>query len=124
MIQWTGEAEAGRPFWWEGMEWPAFERRPPETVDLLVIGAGYTGLSAARVAHDAGARVAVIDAGQPGQGASTRNGGMVGAHPRLSWEQLSQKFGSDVADDLFQEAGPALDWVKSMIRNEAIDLPF
>lgn len=121
MIQWTGEAEPGRPFWWEGMEWPELEGRPPEAVDILVVGAGYTGLSAARVAHDAGAKVAVIDAGQPGKGASTRNGGMLGAHSKNSWEQLNSKYGSEVADALFTEAGPALQWVKDMIREEEIE---
>lgn len=117
-------APAGHPYWWDVAEWPELSVPPPSDTDLLIIGAGYTGLSAAIAAHDAGARVAVIDAGQPGQGASTRNGGMTGAHPRLSWEALRDKFGADVADGMFAEAGPALKFVQDLIAREKIDCDF
>ena len=46
-------------------------------VDVAVIGAGYTGLAAARVLARRGARVAVLEAQTVGWGASSRNGGMV-----------------------------------------------
>lgn len=120
-MRWTGEAEAGFPYWWEGLAGEPLEGGLPERCDLLVIGAGYTGLSAALAAHDCGARVAVVDAGQPGEGASSRNGGMFGAHPRLSWEVLAQRFGADVADGVLAEATPALHFVKDMIKAEQID---
>ena len=58
-------AEPGFPYWWEVAEWPDLSGQPPESVDLLIIGAGYTGLSAAIAAHDVGAKVAVIDADSP-----------------------------------------------------------
>lgn len=121
MIRWTGEAEAGTPYWWAGIDWPRLDAPPPPATDLLVIGGGYTGLSAAIAAHDAGAKVAVIDAGQPGQGASTRNGGMFGAHPRLPWPLLAQHFGEEAADAVFAEAATALDWAEALIRREGID---
>ena len=44
-------------------------------VDVAVIGAGFTGLSAALALAKRGARVAVLDAGRVGAGASGRNGG-------------------------------------------------
>lgn len=112
------------PYWWEEVEWPDLSGTPPAKTDLLVIGAGYTGLSAAIAAHDAGAKVVVLDAGQPGQGASTRNGGMVGAHPRLGWEALARDFGDETADALFAEAAPALQWVKDLIAREKIACDF
>ncbi|SPH18148.1 Gamma-glutamylputrescine oxidoreductase [Defluviimonas aquaemixtae] len=121
MIRWTGEAEPGTPYWWDGAEWPDLTAPPPDRVDLFVIGAGYTGLSAAIAAHDAGARVAVVDAGQPGHGASTRNGGMMGAHPRLGWGALRDRFGAETADALFAEAAPALGFVLDLIAREGID---
>ena len=121
MVQWTGEAELGRPYWWDAAPPRAADDPLPDHCDILVIGAGYAGLSAAIAAHDAGARVAVVDAGDPGAGASTRNGGMFGAHPRLSWDKLAQKFGAEVADGVFAEAAPALDWAKGLIVSENID---
>ena len=49
----------------------------PETVDVAVIGGGYTGLSAARTLAKQGVSVAVLEANTIGWGASSRNGGMV-----------------------------------------------
>ena len=49
----------------------------PESVDVAVMGAGFTGLSAARTLAKGGATVAVLEAESTGWGASSRNGGMV-----------------------------------------------
>lgn len=120
-MQWTGEAEPGTPYWWAALDDDPADDPLPERCDVLVIGAGYTGLSAAIAAHDCGASVAVVDKDEPGRGASTRNGGMFGAHPRLGWQALAGKFGADVADALFAEARPALDWAMALIEREGID---
>ena len=120
-MMWTGEAERGHPYWWDAWDKIALDPTLPEHCDLLVIGAGYAGLSAALAAHECGAKVVVVDAEQPGHGASTRNGGMFGAHPRLSWDALCQRFGADVADGLFAEATPALRFVRGLIDAESID---
>lgn len=56
--------------------------------DILVIGGGVFGLSAALAAHRAGLRVRVIEAEQPGAGAS---GGIVGAltpHAPSRWRPM------------------------------------
>lgn len=124
MVQWTGEAKIGHPLWWDGAEPVATKSVLPQSCDVLVIGAGYTGLSAAIAAHDAGAKVCVIDAGVPGVGASSRNGGMVGAHPRFSWDILKDRFGEAVADEIFDEASLALDWARDLISTENIVCDF
>ncbi|HEY7993821.1 MAG TPA: FAD-dependent oxidoreductase, partial [Candidatus Eremiobacteraceae bacterium] len=49
----------------------------PGSVDVAVIGAGFTGLSAARALAMRGVSVAVLEAHHAGWGASSRNGGMV-----------------------------------------------
>ena len=121
MSLFTPEAQPRHPYWWDDVTWPDLLDEPPDEVDLLVIGGGYTGLSAAIAAHDAGAKVAVIDSGLPGEGASTRNGGMLGAHPRLGWGLLAKRYGAAAADGLYAESGAALDWVKEMIAAEGID---
>ncbi|WP_370211413.1 NAD(P)/FAD-dependent oxidoreductase [Roseovarius sp.] len=126
MVSWTGEAPQGFPYWWEAFKnTPDPEdAAPPAKVDLLIIGAGFTGLSAALAAHDTGARVAVVDAGNPGCGASTRNGGMFGAHPRLSHPKLTALFGEETADALFAEAGPAFAFVRDLMQREKIDCDY
>lgn len=120
-VTWTGESEPGRPYWWDGLPNLDCDAPLPARCDLLVIGAGYTGLSAAIAAADLGASVAVVDAETPGFGASTRNGGMFGAHPRLAWDKLAASFGPQTADALFAEARPAQDWVEALIAREGID---
>jgi len=118
------DAVLGRPYWWDDVVWPALEHRLLKQTEVLVIGAGYTGLSAAIAAHDAGARVLVVDSGQPGQGASTRNGGMLGAHPRVGWDTLANRYGPAVADALFAEASDALSWVKDLLEKEQINCDY
>src|SRR6266436_2065752 len=49
----------------------------PARADVVVIGAGFTGLSAARTLTKRGSQVAVLEANTIGWGASSRNGGMV-----------------------------------------------
>jgi glycine/D-amino acid oxidase-like deaminating enzyme len=56
---------------------PAGELEGEQRVDVAVIGAGYTGLSCALALAEGGARVAVLEAGEIGQGASGRNNGQV-----------------------------------------------
>jgi len=119
-MQWTPEAQPGTPCWWDVLDDTPADDPLPGKVDVLVVGAGYAGLSAAIAAHDGGARVAVVDAAEPGRGASTRNGGMFGAHPRLGWGELAARFGPGVADALLAEAVPALDWAKALIAREGI----
>ncbi len=67
-----------KTFWLDTVEIPAPTRQEfPERVDVAVIGAGFTGLSAARTLAKSGAKVAVFDSQTVGWGASSRNGGMV-----------------------------------------------
>jgi glycine/D-amino acid oxidase-like deaminating enzyme len=70
-----------RPWWWEAAPPPPATgpRRLPGAVDVLVVGAGYTGLAAAREVAGRGRSALVVERDALGTGASTRNGGM--AHP-------------------------------------------
>ncbi len=75
----------GRPFWTDRPEVDlgagAAPLRGQHSVDLLVVGAGFTGLWAAHLAldDDPGRQVLVVDASGPGDGASGRNGGFCDA---------------------------------------------
>ncbi len=110
------------PYWWETQERvPSPNYDFPENVDVLVIGAGYTGLSAGIVANDLGAKTLIIDAEAAGEGASTRNGGMLGAHPRVGWDQLALNFGKEIADQIFKESSESLTFVRNLISQEGID---
>ncbi len=115
----------GTPFWWqEGAAAPPLASAPPESCDLLVVGGGYTGLSAALTAARRGLSVVVIDAMQPGQGASSRNGGMVGALGRLVVPQMERAFGTDTTRALLQEGLRAYAFTRDLIRDEGIACDF
>lgn len=117
--------ELGTPYWWEdGAPLPDLPSGIPAKAELLIIGAGYTGLSAAIAAHDAGVKVVVVDAGIPGIGASTRNGGMFGAHPRLGFDKLAKLFGAPTATGIFNEAQSAYDFTSKLIHREGIECHF
>ncbi|MGB6008103.1 NAD(P)/FAD-dependent oxidoreductase [Castellaniella sp.] len=65
------------PYWWSETP-PVLERNPlPAAVDVAIVGSGYCGLAAGLELARGGLKVAVLDAGRIGEGASTRNGGMV-----------------------------------------------
>src|SRR5713226_8257972 len=70
---------------WPESLWAAVTPAGPELprlvgaaeADVVVIGAGFTGLSAALNLREAGVDVAIVEAAEPGWGASGRNNGQV-----------------------------------------------
>lgn len=118
-------AQPGHPYWWDdGAPLPELDAQPPDRTEILVVGGGYTGLSAAIACAGEGATVTVIDAAYPGSGVSTRNGGMFGAHPRLSYETMCSRFGPDVAAACFNESTAAFEFTRELIAREDIDCDF
>ncbi len=121
----AGSPPPGHPYWWDhGTPLPDLPARPPKSADVLIVGGGYTGLAAALTCADAGASVTVVDAGIPGEGASTRNGGMFGAHPRLPFETVVARFGIDTARGIYSEARLAFEHTRDLIAREGIACDF
>ena len=75
--------------------------------DVAVIGAGYTGLSAALHLAEAGRRVVVVEAHRAGFGASGRNGGQIGSGQRLDVAAMEAAFGTAAAHRLWDMAEDA-----------------
>lgn len=61
--------------------------------DVAIVGAGYTGLSCALSLAGAGANVIVVEAEQPGFGASGRNGGQVIPGLKYDPDKLDRMYG-------------------------------
>lgn len=112
------------PYWWDDAPPSTQDASLPERVDALVIGAGYTGLSAARTFAERGWRVAAIDAGEPGAGASARAGGMLGDVVKPGFSALTARHGEAAAIAMWQEARDALQHAKTLIQAEALDCDF
>ena len=87
---------------------------PRATADVVIVGAGYTGLAAALTLARAGRDVIVVDAGVPGFGASTRNGGQVGSgNQKFRVKTLIEMKGERLAVDLLREGVEMLDGIES-----------
>ncbi|MEM7508182.1 MAG: FAD-binding oxidoreductase [Pseudomonadota bacterium] len=104
------------PFWHEAAppEVPS-GREPPAEVDIAVMGAGFTGLNAAKTLAEAGRDVCVFEKGAPGAGASTRNGGMIGWGHRTSIAKLAKTHGQETAQAMMREARLSLDYTLGLI---------
>ena len=113
------------PYWWEAAPREASEpTEVPSKADVVVVGSGYAGLSAALTLARAGRSVVVLEAGTPGQGASTRSGGMVGHGHRRAYTALVSRFGREHAIALVKEGIASLDFAADLIEREGIDAKF
>lgn len=114
------------PYWWDAAPRPSGQRPPlPATADVAVVGAGFTGLSAALTLARAGRSVVVFDAGVPGFGASTRNGGQVGSgNQKFPVATLEAMHGKAKAHALLREGQAMLDHIARLVADEGIDCGF
>ncbi|MFN3209363.1 MAG: NAD(P)/FAD-dependent oxidoreductase [Roseovarius sp.] len=96
----------------------------PGVVDVLVVGAGYTGLNAAIQTARGGRSTLVLDAQEPGYGCSTRNGGQISTSIKPSLEKLTARHGADKARAIRAEGAAALGWIGDFLRAEGIDCDF
>lgn len=93
---------------------------PPRSADVVVVGAGLTGLSAALSAARCGRHVVVVDAGAVGDGASGRNGGQVLTGFGPDYCQVQRRFGPEQARTLWEQGCRAVEHVAGLIAREGI----
>lgn len=91
------------------------------TTDVCVVGAGYTGLSAAIHLAERGYGVTLLEAERVGFGASGRNGGQLGTGQRKDQRTLEEKFGKEWAHRLWSLAEDSVATVKGLIADHNIE---
>ncbi len=95
--------------------------RGAERADVCVIGAGYTGLSAALNLVERGMSVVVLEAERVGFGASGRNGGTVGSGQREDVLETEKRYGLERSQELWQLAELGKLEIRSRIAQHGID---
>src|SRR3974390_2646530 len=96
----------------------------PETADVVVIGAGFCGLSAARTLAKRGVRTVVLEAEMFGWGASCRNGGMVLTGMKLPVPTLIGRYGRDAVQRMYAASLESIALVEQIVKEEAIECSF
>jgi len=118
------------PYWWDTQNpAPGTQNQEPGThnqepfpsrADVAIVGAGYTGLAAARHLARAGASVVVFERERVGFGASSRNGGQVVTGMKVDPATLVARFGERRARQLFDVSLDAITSLETLIAEEAI----
>ena len=122
------------PYWWDTTPGFSESRIPDESripnpesrlpltqADVAIVGAGYTGLAAARKLARAGASVIVCERNAVGWGASSRNGGQVLTGLRLDAATLTSRYGEVRARALFDVAKESMSALERVVAEESIE---
>ena len=96
----------------------------PGGVNVAIVGAGFTGLSAAITLAKRGAKVAVLEAETIGWGASSRNGGMVLTGLKLGVNELISMYGRDRTQRMYAASLDTIDCVEQLVNEEKIACDF
>ena len=105
------------PYWWDTVADAPIEAPAPlpARADVVVVGGGYTGLSAARELARRGASVLVLERERIGWGASSRNGGQVLTGLKLDAATLVARHGEWRARELFERSLESIDVLERLI---------
>ncbi len=109
------------PYWWDTVDPPKRPRVPPPHADVVVVGAGYTGLAAARQLARSGAVTIVLDREHVAWGASSRNGGQVLPGLAVAAATLVETMGGTRAREMFELSKQAIAELENLLLDEKID---
>jgi len=103
---------------------PPLTVTPLKTVDVAIVGSGYTGLNAALETTKGGLSTLVLDSESIGWGCSTRNGGQISTSVKPSFKKLSARYDANTARGIRREGETALEWIEELIKQQNISCDF
>ena len=113
--------------YWLDSSQPGPDRSDTEVggdVDVAVVGAGLTGVSAALHLARKGAKVAVFERETVAWGASGRNGGMATPGLAIGFRDAIARYGFPTASSLYLTYYDAIDAIEKLVGEEGIDCDF
>ena len=118
-------ADKNTPYWWEEAPVKPLPRQPlAKKLDVAIVGAGYAGLSAGLALAREGRSVAAFDAMNPGEGASSRNGGITSGTIRPDYATITRRFGEEKAMAIEAEGKIAREFLYDFIKTEGLECDF
>lgn len=93
----------------------------PSSVDVLIVGSGYTGLNCGLVTSRSGRSTLILDSSSIGNGCSTRNGGQVSTSVKPSLSTLTRRYGLEIARAIRSSGSEALEWFYDFVVSEGLD---
>jgi glycine/D-amino acid oxidase-like deaminating enzyme len=108
-------------YWLTTVQMPTAPAVPlPESADVAIIGAGFTGLAAALSLAKRGAKVVVLESETIGWGASSRNGGMVLTGMKLGVNKLISMYGRELTRRMYAASLETIGSVERIVNEENI----
>jgi len=114
----------GLPFWLDlpRPDFPSLDQ--DRTAEAVVIGSGVAGLKIARLLAQHGVQTIILEAGQAGDGASSRNQGTINHGPGLTYPQCIDHYSREVARQLWQLGLENHQAIKDQIDQYQIDCDY
>lgn len=109
------------PYWWDAAPPETAMESLPAEVDVVVVGSGYCGLSAASELGKRGLSVAVLDEKELGIGGSTRSGGMVSSGQKLVVGNAIKGMSEARRQALLDESLRSFGFLKALVRENQLD---
>jgi len=102
----------------ERIEFPVL--RGEQRADIVIVGGGFTGVSAALYLQERGYKVALLEANRIGWGASGRNGGQL-IDGFVNEDKIEKRFGSDAGEMAYRMGLESREIVVERVERYAID---
>ncbi len=123
----AGGASYGIPIWQHGARTGGAAAAParaelPARADVVVVGGGFTGLATALVLARSGQNVVLLEQGEIGHGASSKNAGFCTMSPPASASAILSQYGEVEGARYFQWFHRAVALVQQLAAEEGLDI--
>ncbi|MBU8917960.1 FAD-dependent oxidoreductase [Bacillus sp. FJAT-29953] len=113
-----------KPYWRE-IELPSFEALNEDlSVDVAVVGAGITGITAAYLLTQEGLKVAILEAGTVLNGTTGHTTAKLTAQHDIIYDELISHFGEEKARQYYESTSSAIEFVERLVNEKGIDCDF